>query len=316
MSWSRHGAVALVAAVVCTSLLVAAPLQPIGLAVSEFYFAVGPSSVRGQATLFDGDPVRSQYLPTRLHLKDGSRYVLGIASDASIYRDHVLLRSGSAEVIGSGKPSRVVASSIAVTADQPGTTATVYAGKDAITVLVRKGEVKVARLGSARVTTLAAGRSATLRVNGRDGLTVDPERALVEATRIQAEQIGRLTETAEFMNCLDSKVNSLSRTYSALATQLAVAEASRSAIQHRIEVGTATPADLRQLNALSNNMGSLQRTAFALSEDLGGVIFQEHHPGPTPIVSGHTIHGHTTPEHHGRHGHSAPPVHGHHLPFH
>jgi hypothetical protein len=315
MSWSRHGALALVALLLCASVVVAASPQPIGLAASESNFAAGTSSVRGQATLFDGDAVRSQFLPTRLHLRGGSRYVLGIASEGSIYRDHLLLRSGSAEVASSGRTSRLVASSISVTADEPGTSATVYAARDGVTVLVRKGEVKIGRLGSARVTTLGAGRSATLRVNGREGLTMDSDSAVVEASRIQANQIARLSEATKNYTCLETKANSLSRTYSSLSSQLAVAQATRSAIQQRIDTGAATPADMRQMSSINDNMRSMTRTSFALSEDLGGVILQ-HHPGPGHDVSSHTIHGHTTPEHHGQHGHSAPPPHGHMLPPH
>ncbi len=320
MSWSRHGAsAALVAIILCASALSAAPPQPIGLATSEANFAAGPSSVRGQATLFDGDAVRSQFLPTRLHLRDGSRYVLGIASEGSIYRDHLLLRSGSAEVASSGRASRLVASSISVTADQPGASATVYAANDSVTVLVRKGEVKIARLGSARVTTLGAGRLATLRVNGREGLTLDSDSAVVEASRVQATQIARLSEATKNYTCLEDKANSLSRTYSSLSAQLAVAQATRSAIQQRIEMGAASPADMRQMSAVNDNMRSLTRTSFALSEDLGGVILQlapGHHPGPGTTASTHTIHGHVTLEHHGQHGHSAPPPHGHMEPPH
>jgi hypothetical protein len=315
MSWSRHGAVALVAIFLCASVLVAAAPQPIGLAASESNFAAGTASVRGQATLFDGDPVRSQFLPTRLLLRDGSRYVLGIASEGSIYRDHLLLRSGSAEVASSGRASRLVASSISVTADQPGTAATVYAAKDGVTVLVRKGEVKVARLGSTRVTSLGAGRSATLRVNGREGLTVDADNAVLEASRVQAAQIARLSDATKNYTCLETKANSLARTYSALSSQLAVAQATRSALQQRVDSGVATTADMRQISSINDDMRSMARTSFAISEDLGGVIFQ-HHPGPGDSSSSHTIHGHHTPEHHGQHGHSAPPPHGHMLPPH
>ena len=319
MSWSRHGAVALVAILLCASVLVAAPPQPIGLAASESNFAAGTALVRGQATLFDGDPVRSQFMPTRLHLRDGSRYVLGIASEGSIYRDHLLLRSGSAEVASSGRAARLVASSISVTADRPGTAATVYAGKDSITVLVRKGEVKIARLGSARVTTFGAGRAATLRVSGREGLTVDSDNAAVEASRIQAAQIARLSQATKNYSCLEPRVNSLSRAYSTLSSQLAVAQATRSALQQRIDSGVATPADMRQISSINDDMRSLTRSSFALSEDLGGGILQlppGHHPGPGDPSSSHTIHFHTTPEHHGQHGHSAPPPHGHMLPPH
>jgi hypothetical protein len=296
-------------------LLPAVPPQPIGLAISEFSFSAGTSSVPGQATLFDGDSVRSQFLPTRLFLKDGSRYVLGIGSEGAVYRNHLLLRSGSAEIVSSGRTSRVIASSISVTADTPGTAATVYAGSKAVTVLVRRGEVKVGRLGGARTTTLGAGRSASLRMDGRAGLTVDTEGATVEAARIQAAQVGHLAEAARDITCLQPKAVSISRAYATLAAQLAVAQSTRSALELRINSGAATPSDLRQFSAATESLRSLQQASLALSEDLGGEVLQPyHHPGPTPLpASPHSTHGHFHPEHHGEHGHSVGPSTGHHA---
>ena len=315
MSWSTRAALTSVALAVSSFELTAAPVTPVGLATSESSFAAGTSSVRGQATLFAGDRVGGQLLPTRVYLRDGSRYIVGVASEGTIYRDHLVLKSGSAEVIGSAKPARVVASSIAVTAERPGSAATVYSGKDSVTVMVRKGDVKVARLGSTRVTSLAAGRAVTLRVNGREGLTVDEGAALGEATRVQSAQLAQLTHAVDHYSCLETKVSSLSRSFSTTASQLAVVQAARGAIQQRVDSGIATGVDLRQMIALNTSLGSLQRTTFTLAEDLGGLVLQ-HHPGPGDSSSSHTIHEHFGPEHHGQHGHKAPPPHGHHNPWH
>jgi len=315
MEWSRRGAIALAAFSIGILAQGATLQRPIGVADSEAGFTSGTTAVRGQASLFDGDPLRSQFLPTRIFLKDGSRYVLGIGSEASVYRDHVVLREGSAEVLSSGRPSRIVASSIGVTAEKSGTAATVYAGRDSVTVLVRRGEVKVARLGSVSVTTLTAGRSATLKANGRDGLRVDSDNAVIEASRIQAVQISRLNDAAQQMNCLDTRVKTLSRAYSDLAAQLAVAQSTRSVLEQRVQSGTATPADVRELGNLSANLRSLQTISIALAGDLGGVIPQ-HHPGESGPASGHTVHDHFGPEHHDQHGHSGSLPRGHQNPQH
>jgi hypothetical protein len=144
---------------------------------------------------------------------------------------------------------------------------------------------------------------------------VDADNAVLEASRVQAAQIARLNDATRNYTCLETKANSLSRTYSALSAQLAVAQATRSALQQRVDSGVATTADMRQISSINDDMRSMARTSFAISEDLGGVIFQ-HHPGPGDPSSSHTIHGHHTPEHHGQHGHSAPPPHGHMLPPH
>ncbi len=210
----------------------------------------------------------------------------------------------------------MVASSIAVSAETAGTAATVYAGKDSVTVQVRSGEVKVGKVGSARLTVVPAGRAVTFQIGSRDNLTADPDRAVVEAVRVQSGQIVRLAEATRHYNCLEPKVDALASRYAALASRVAVAEATRSVLQQRLASGSAGPDDLRQLTALNNDLRSLQQGSAALAEDLGGVILQ-HHPGPAPTsASSHTVHDHTGPEHHGQHGHSAPPPLGHHLPFH
>lgn len=312
----RHAMVSLAALVLCTSMqLSAVSPQPIGLAISDYSFSAGASSVPGQATLFEGDPLRSQFLPTRLFLKDGARYALGIGSEGAVYRDHLLLRSGSAEILGSSRLSRVVASSISVAAATPGTAATVYTGANGVTVLVRRGEVKAGRLGSARTMTLGAGRSVTLRVNGRDGLTLDSDAAPAEAARVQAAQVGHLAEAARDITCLQPKAASISRAYATLAAQLAVAQSTRNALELRMSTDGATPSDIRQLGAANESIRSLQQASLALAEDLGGGVLQPyHHPGPTPpSASPHSTHGHFHPEHHGEHGHSVGPSGGHHA---
>jgi hypothetical protein len=280
-------------------------------------FALGSLSVRGQATLFDGDPVRTQFVPTRLHVKDGGRYVLGISSEGSIYQDHLVLRSGSAELASTGRTSRIVASSVSVIADQPGSAATVYTNGDAVTVLVRRGAVKVAKLGSPRTTTLAAGRVVTIRVDGRDSLSLDESNAVVEAAGIQAKQIARLTAATRSYSCLETKVTALSNSYSAIASRLAVAQAARNAIQQQISTGGGTAAELRQLEQLNDDLRSLQRGTLSLAEALGGVIFQHHPLGSDPSpVTPHSSHEHVGPAHHDQHGHSGTPPRGHDVPRH
>ena len=130
--------------VVCPIALVAASVPPVGFAVSESEFVVGQSAVQGQATLFDGEVVQTFYLATRVNLKDGSRYILGIDSEGAVYTDHVSLRYGSAELSNKGRPARITASSLELAAEKPNSVATVYVSENkSVTVMVRSGTLSM-----------------------------------------------------------------------------------------------------------------------------------------------------------------------------
>ena len=142
MALFRWYGTAVLACILCVPLT-AATAQPIGLAAGESTFTVGSSTVEGQATLFEGDSVRSMYLATRVHTRDGMKYVLGIDSEGVIYRDRLVLKSGSVDVANSGRPGHVDVGLIHVVADQPGSQATVYVTADnRASVMVRSGVVR------------------------------------------------------------------------------------------------------------------------------------------------------------------------------
>jgi len=298
--------------VLLQALAFAAPPVAIGVASSESSFAVGTPKARGQATIFEGDAVRSDFLATRVNLKDGSRYVLGIASQGTIHRDHLLLRSGSAEVRNSG---RILAAGLNVAPAVSGTAATVYlSGKNMVTVMVRAGEVRVAQAGGKSPASVRAGQVILFRPDARGGLQMDSDRALAEVARVQGDQVAGLTEFAQTNTCIQTRAGALSRSYSDFSVRLAGIEAARGAILNRMERGIATPADYQQLSNLAKNLRGLEGASTALAAELDGVVFQFHHPGDTPTdPSPHTTHGHSHPRHHGQHGHSVDPSTGHHA---
>src|SRR5712692_5370701 len=128
------------------SATVWAASTPVGFATSEAKFGVGSSLADGHATLFDGDNVRCLYLSTRIHLKDGAKYVLGIDSEGTVRRDHLALRFGSVDLVNSGRPLKVTVAGLEVVAEKPSTKATVYTtGRGDANVVVKNGEVKVTR---------------------------------------------------------------------------------------------------------------------------------------------------------------------------
>jgi hypothetical protein len=308
MVFLRRGAVAAVTVFFCAVVLAAAP-PPVGFASNEANFAVGSGWVQRHATLFDGDQVRSLHFATRVNLKDGSRYVLGIASQGTVRQGRLVLSSGSAELINAGQ---LEVSSLVVSPEAGPATATVYlTGKDRVSVLVRTGQVKVSRQRGASLATLRAGEMASWKPGPRGAIQKDSDETLMEVARVQSEQLSELAAATKNFSCLSTRVETLSNSYASLATQLAANQAARGAIQNRIESGSATAGDQHQLGLLNKNLLTLQRSAGGLGKDLNEV-FLHHVP---PQHSPHTVHGHTIPnphEHHGEHGHTAGPSGGHH----
>ena len=289
---------------------------PVGLAASESQFVVGASAVEGQATIFEGDPVRTFYLSTRLNLKDGGRYVLALDSEGTVYKDRVVLRYGSAEMVNKGRPVRIVASSLDVVAEKPQSSAIVYlTGQDRLAVQARAGEVTVSRSGS-KIATVGAGQLASFRLGAKGVERLDAQQALTDIGRVQAEQLSMLVEASKHYTCLTPTAAGLSRSFAGLSSQLASVQASRSAIQDRIDSGRAMPNDLQLMATLTNRLGTLTQSSAAFGEELVNQVNPFHH-GPPPLpVSLHTVHGHDKFQHHGQHGHSAPFPPGHHNPFH
>ena len=282
--------------------LIAATLQPVGLAAGESKFVVGSAALDGQATLFEGDKVHSLFLSTRLHLKDGTKYILGIDSEAAVYGDHVLLQFGSVDIANSGRMPRVRVASFDVAAEKPGSVATVYAaGKDRAAVMVRAGEIKVSR--GAKTATVAAGQLVSLKVGPNGTIRLDGEGATADVNRIQSEQVAVLLEGGKALSCLSPAANSAARSFASLSSQLAANQAARTTLLARLEGGVATSTDRRGLAALNDNLRDLNRATAAFSQELDDAIFQ-HHPGPPqPNPSQHTVHGHRIIPHHGEHGH-------------
>jgi hypothetical protein len=286
--------------------LTAAPAQPIGLAAGESTFTVGSSAVEGQATLFEGDTVRSMYLATRLHTRDGMKYVLGIDSEGVIYRDRLVLKSGSVDVANSGKPGHVDVGLIHVVADQPGTQATVYVtANNRASVMVRSGAVKVAPTGAAKPTLISKGEVVSFQFGPNRSVKLDADNAVADVNRIQSEQVALLMEASRSFTCLSPAAETMSRSFGNLSSQLAVNQAARSSLLTRVNMGIATPADTQTLANLNGGLRSLGVASSAIAADLDNVIYQFHHPGPGPSnPSDHSIHGHTAPQHHGQHGHT------------
>lgn len=295
--------------VLCLPMLLGATArQPVGFAAADSRFTVGSSTVENQSTLFDGDQITSSYLSTRINLKNGSRYILGIDSEGVVHPENLALGFGSVDVMDMAKPARLVASSWEVAAEKPGSIATVYlSDRQKVTVFVRRGEVRVSHLGSARFTTLGVGQLVALKTDSKGNLRVESDGAVTEVNRVQSEQVADLAEAAKSITCLGPAAEAVSRSFAGLSSQVTANQAARSALQAKIDSGMATATDLRSFASLNTMSTSLSHASASFSENLDDAVYQFHHPGGAinPFPSPHTVHGHLNEfPHHGQHGHT------------
>ncbi|MFB3779335.1 MAG: hypothetical protein ACE141_17085 [Bryobacteraceae bacterium] len=103
------------------------------------------STVRGNATLFDGTLLETTGTASLVNLKDGPRMQLGVTSRGKVHTDRLVLEKGESRLEGSGR-YRIEARDLQVLPESPATAARV----------VLRGSEKVAveaLAGSVRVTT-------------------------------------------------------------------------------------------------------------------------------------------------------------------
>ncbi len=72
----------------------------IGIAFSRGNIVVNNLSAAGNATIFDGNELRTGGAPSQVHLKDGSQVRFDVESRGRLFVDHVELEKGSASVSG------------------------------------------------------------------------------------------------------------------------------------------------------------------------------------------------------------------------
>ena len=123
------------------SLCLAAP-PSIGVAVTRGNFSIDQSSVRGNATVFDGSSIETGAGLSQLQLNNGAKLQLGADTKGKVYSNRLILERGIGEV-ESGKDFQVEALNLRVDS------------KSGARVAVRNGKtVEVAALtGAVRVST-------------------------------------------------------------------------------------------------------------------------------------------------------------------
>ena len=129
----------------------------IGLVVANGSFQLDHSSVRGNATLFDGNVIETNVSSSQLQLNNGVSLRLGAETRARVYESRLVLEKGIGQL--ESTKYRIEAASLQVEADKPGATARVQlTGPKRVVVAARDGSVRVSNGDGVLIAKLDSGR--------------------------------------------------------------------------------------------------------------------------------------------------------------
>lgn len=165
--------------------------QAVGFAEGTYPFQVNGKKIERSTTLFDGETVTSALLPTDLSLA-GSRFGLGIASQAKVFQKRLVLEGGSLRMTGETSGVAVEAAGLELSSPSKNTVATLYSSRpDRLSIVVESGEVSV--LDSAgKAIARATSKGVTTIRDTRDSAKVETSDAPIDVLEIQSKQAEHL----------------------------------------------------------------------------------------------------------------------------
>lgn len=132
----------------------------IGLVVANGSFQLEHSSVRGTATLFEGNIIETNVSASQLQLHNGVSVRLAADSRARVYESRLVLEKGIGQLESTNY--RIEAASLMVEAEHTGATARVrLAGPGRVVVAARDGSVRVSNSSGVLIARLDRGREMT-----------------------------------------------------------------------------------------------------------------------------------------------------------
>jgi hypothetical protein len=168
---------ALLALVLCGSVNLSFSAGPaIGLAAAEGSFQVEHSSVRGNATLFEGNLIETGVSSSRLHLENGVALRLAADSRARVYQSRLVLEKGTGQI--ESPNYRIEAAGLHVSPDSKGSVARVeMSGPNRVIVAAYKGSVSVTNSEGILVAGLETGRELAFepQAGGASAATTFPD---------------------------------------------------------------------------------------------------------------------------------------------
>ena len=182
----------------------------IGLVVANGSFQLDHSSVRGTATLFDGNVIETNMTASQLQLRNGANLRLAADSRARVYESRLVLEKGIGQL--ESAKYRIEADSLRIEADPASTARVQVVGPRQVVVAARDGSVRVsnsngvliARLDRGHAMTFEpqAGGAATTKVSGilalKDGKFILVDRVTNVTIQLQGAgleaEVGKVVE--------------------------------------------------------------------------------------------------------------------------
>lgn len=142
----------------CLLFLTATP-PSIGVIRCSGEFQMDGSTVRGNATVFEGSTVQTTAAQSTIQLSDGAEIVLAPGSRAQLYRDHTVLQQGSQRIRNSQKHLTEAASLRISPADVHSVAEIVSQDNNRVSVAAREGTVDIRNGAGVLVAVVRPGLS-------------------------------------------------------------------------------------------------------------------------------------------------------------
>jgi len=157
----------------CVAAAVFAASPAIGLIVADGSFQLEHSSVRGTATLFNGNEVETNVSPSQLQLNNGVSLRLAEQTRARVYESRLVLEKGAGQL--DSTKYHIEAAGLQVATDLPGGSARVrLSGPNRVVVAARDGTVHVSNSDGVLIAKLLSGRE----------MSFEPQQAGVTVTKV------------------------------------------------------------------------------------------------------------------------------------
>ena len=144
---------------ICSLAFQVTAAEAIGVVMAGGAFRVDGNPVTGNATLFDGTRVETEFATSDLELRNGARMRLATGSRARVYSDRLVLEKGSG-ILQRGVGYHIEASGLRILPEGAGASAVVaVTGERSIAASVAAGSVRVTTSGGSVVALMGAGRS-------------------------------------------------------------------------------------------------------------------------------------------------------------
>lgn len=273
-----------------TSVVDAAKRPPVASASGEYSFLIARTEIRGTGTVLDGEPVSSDLLPVRIHLRSGAKYMLGLGSQARIYGNLVDLDGVHLELLEAGPESqRIRVGGLMFVPTHPASRLSLFSDRpDLISVVIQAGGADVLNRDGEVIAQMTKGQTGAFSVVDA-ALRLQQRRAPLEAARILLRELTHMEALEEVLPSVQELRERLIRRIETASDGFLLVDADRRGAPNPLAADAELPTvdPLKMLQAVNLVTRELlltpRRDAFGCGNPGCASLL--------PPVSGHRLHG-------------------------